>query len=311
MKRYILIPVFTGILNLTVYSQLSALKIGDKMPNVSMGKMLDGLEKKTKFSDINAKLVILDFWNIHCTTCIRDMPKMDSIERKYKGQVKIFAITKNNETEVKRLFGRIAIKRPSFPFIVQDSIFNSLFPHNGDPLHVWVNEKNVITAITYDYNTNFENIDKFLNGTDLHLSRRWDFGINEKFNLVSEQNAGVLDLASSYSAIFRGLDEYATTSIIKIHDDLVQLINVTPLSMYSVAYDSLLYGFHVNQFRLINDKRVLIELKNKDPFVTPSKDAEIAGWIKRNQVSYELKVPNELKDMKFAYAGRFEAIFSL
>lgn len=301
MLKYMMIPVLAGMCNLTAQSQISPLKIGDKMPDIFMGKFLEEPGKAIKFSDIKAKLIVLDFWNIHCTVCITDMPKMDSIEKTYNGSVKIFAITKNSEKEVHHLFERIKIKPPIFPFIVEDSAFNSLFPHDGDPLHVWINEKGIIVAITFDYNTNFETINKFLSGVDPHLSRRWDFGFDPDYNLISEQNSGLLNLASNYSVLFRGLDEYSSDSYIRIDSNFIQLTNATLFSLYSVAYNPQLYGFNINTLNLRRNNRILLEVKDKHSFFYPTNESEIANWIKKNLFSYELKFPIEMKDMKYKF----------
>jgi thiol-disulfide isomerase/thioredoxin len=301
MRKCILALVLTVLLNNTGRCQLPGLKVGDKIPNLYLGKFLDDPFSKLKISDIKAKLIILDFWNTHCTVCLTGMPKMDSIQKKFKGQVKIFAITYNTAKQVNQLFEKIKINKPGFPIIVQDSVFNSLFPHNGDPLHVWIDKNGVVIAITFHFNTNFETIDQYLNGVDPHLSRRWDFGFNPDYNLVSEPNSALLALSTNYSVLFRGLNEYTIETYIRVENERIQLTNATLLTLYGLAYNNEVYGFSVDPFNIRRNNRIILEVKNQVPFIPPSEESKLSDWIKNYVVSYELKFPDGNQNVKYRY----------
>lgn len=282
-----------------VNAQLSQLNIGDKLPDIYWGKFLDDPSNKLKVSDLKGKLVILDFWNIRCSVCLKGMPKMDSLQQKFKDQLQILTVTYNNEQEVKGLFSKIKKQRPNLPFIISDTIFNSLFPHNGDPLHVWINQEGIVSAITFHFNTNEETVGKFLKGVDPKLSRRRDFGYDNQYPVVSEQNSSLLELSKEYSFLFQGLEEYSDNESIRIEDNMIRVINGQILRLYKIAYNNELYGFNVNNFNIRTNNRIIIETKKTDRFKPPTEETKFSEWIRGNFYSYEMKLPPEKASEKF------------
>ena len=300
MKKFLLL-IITGTFLQETDAQHSVLNIGDKMPDIYLGKFLNDPLNKLKLSDLKGKLVILDFWNIHCAVCITGMPKMDSLQKKFNKQLQIITVTYNNEKEIENLFSRLPISRPEVPFIIEDTILNKLFPHEGDPLHVWINQEGIISAITFDYNTNNESVGSFLNGIDPKLTRRWDFGFNINYPLVSEQNSPLLNMATNYSVLYKGLDEYSDRHSIRNAGELIQVINADLLRLYKIAYNNELYGFNVNNISLRTNNRIILEVKDLKPFFPPAQEARIASWINKNIYSYELKLPRNKQDKKFLF----------
>lgn len=274
-----------------IQAQNGALKIGEQLPDIDFGKILNGPQGRIEKSKLKGKLIILDFWNIHCKNCIAAMPKMDSLQQIFEGKLQIISITSNSESQVNQLFGRIKISKPKFPFIVEDSVFNSLFPHEGDPLHVWLNEKGVVIAITNDYNTTRENIEKYFAGEMPNLPRRWDFGINTQESLVSEANSGLLNYVISYSVIFKSLTEFSSSNSIKENDSSIQVINGTLLQLYRVAYKNELYMYPINLFNIPQEDRTLLLVRDKAPFRLPTNETDLSEWISKHKFCYELKLP--------------------
>ena len=277
---------------------LNPLKISEKVPDIFVGKFFNEPLKQEKISELKGKLIIFDFWNIHCSNCIAGMPKMDSLQKRFKDSIQIIYITKNSEEEVRKLFSRIKIKKPNVPFIVGDTSLNQLFPHNGDPLHVWVDQNGLVKAITFDYSTNDITIQKFLKSRDAHLPRRWDFGVDIDYPLLSEQNSGVLDLTTFHSALFQGLQEYYSSSLIHIQKDSVtneptriELINASLLELYNIGFNNDIYGQEVNYFNLQNNNRIVLEVNDSSRLFQPSDELELNKWINENTFGYEIKVP--------------------
>lgn len=277
---------------------LKALKISERMPDILLGKFLNKSQKQEKISDLRGKLIIFDFWNIRCSNCIASMPKMDSLQKRFKDSIQIIFVTKNSEDDVRNLFSRIKIKKPDVPFIVGDTCLNQLFPHNGDPLHVWIDQNGFVRAITFDYSTNSFTIQKFLWSNNVHLPRRWDFGIDTDYPLLSEQNSGLLDLTTFHSALFQGLQEYYSSSMLRIQKDSVtkeptriEIINASLLELYNVGFNKDIYGMELNYFNLPKNNRIVLEMKDSSRLFPPHDESKLDTWINENTFGYEIKVP--------------------
>lgn len=299
MVKIIIISMLLAASGKPLFAQISALRIGDNIPEIQMGKLLNDSARKISIKDFKGKLIILDFWNIHCTVCISDMPKLDSLQNVFADKLQIISITANSGLQVNRLFSRIRMPKPSFPFIIEDSVFNLLFPHQGDPLHVWISEEGKVVGITNDFNTNASNLKEYFSGKMPFLTRRWDYGINNEQPLLSEANAGILNYASRYSVLFRSMEEITSSNMIRLSDTAIQVINGTLLQLYKVAYKEELYDSSVNIFDMPVEDRVLLNIKNKKPFIMPDTEDELGIWTLKNKYSYESKTESGMSKSSY------------
>ena len=280
MKAFIFLLLSIVFYNVAVSQEIEALMLGEKIPEIELGQFLNNPLKQQNISELKGKLVIFDFWDIHCGGCIASMPRMDSLQKEFNGKIQVIFLTKNNEEEVNRLFSRIKVRKPDVPFIIDDTLLNDFFPHYGDPLHVWINQKGYVQAITFDYNTTPETIQKFLNGSDPHLSRRNDFGINLNYPLLSEQNSSILNKAESYSILIKGLNEYTAvgnTFFIQKESgtgliSMIRTINASKLMLYNIAFDNEIFDADINIFNLPKNNRIILETKDSSGFYVPKKE---------------------------------------
>lgn len=161
------------------------LKVGDKMPDIALGKVLNNITGKTMFSEFKDKLIILDFWNTWCSTCIEGFPKMEQLQTKYGNKIQIILVNVD-ETEdmIKERFDifkkqaplTLSLKNkyylPNLPIIVADSpnkrqVLYELFPVRGIPHHVWIDGKGIIRIRGGSENTYSEKIDQILKGEEI------------------------------------------------------------------------------------------------------------------------------------------------
>jgi thiol-disulfide isomerase/thioredoxin len=291
MFRFVLLLVFIHFaISGGIQAQGNGLKIGDQLPEIDFGKILNRPGERITKGNLKGKLIILDFWNIHCKNCIAAMPKMDSLQQLFEGKLQIISVTGNSESQVNQLFSRIKILKPGFPFIVGDTVFNSLFPHEGDPLHVWIDEKGVVIAITNDYNTTKANIEKHFAGIMPNLPRRWDFGINTGHPLVSEVNGGLLNYVSCYSALFKSLHEFSSSNSVKETDTTIQVINGTLMQLYKIAFKNELYEYAISLFDIPTEDRTLLLVKDSSPFRLPTEEEKLSEWISKYKFCYEMQL---------------------
>lgn len=299
MSKIILISMLLAASGKSLIAQISALRIGDNMPNIEMGKLLNDSASRISIKDFKGKLIILDFWNIHCAVCISDMPKLDSLQNVFGDKLQIISITTNSGLQVNRLFSRIGMPKHNFPFIIEDSVFNLLFPHQGDPLHVWISEEGKVLGITNDFNTNASNLKDYFSGIMPFLTRRWDYGINNEQPLLSEANASILNYASRYSVLFNSMEEITSSNMIRLSDTAIQVINGTLLQLYKVAYKEKLYDSSVNIFDMPVEDRVILNIKNKNPFIIPDTEDELGIWTLKNKYSYESKTKSGMNKSSY------------
>ena len=279
-------------------SQSVPLQVGDKVPDINFAKNFNPAFITNRIGDLSGNVVILDFFNSGCLACLKGVPVMDSLQQKFNGRVQIIMITNNNDTQVKKFFNRLP-KLPSFPIIINDSNFyNYLFPHEGDPLHIWIDQDGIIKAITDHHNTTVSNIQKLLDQDTLKVFRRpvnAGFEINK--TLLEIDKSILKNQADDYSLFFKPLNEYFDFNRLRIYRDSLTgvengltAVNIPLYSLYSLAYSKDLFSFPVNTRNLITNNKIEIKVGNILDLKDNTVDSLYDEWRARNLASYELKV---------------------
>lgn len=166
-----------------------ALQIGDTMPDIPLGKVLNNYTGKTKFSDFRGKLLILDFWNTYCPSCIALFPHMEQLQQEFGDQLQIILVNTDETEEQIRERQKVAkFHLPHLPSIVADPAFtnpalansgddaaywqaplNQLFPRMANPYHVWIDAKGIIRVRGAAENTYSKKIRDVLDGKEVYV----------------------------------------------------------------------------------------------------------------------------------------------
>jgi len=77
----------------SVTSVFKPVKIGDRIPDITLTNVCNYETTKTNLSDFKAKLIILDFWATSCTSCLANFPKTEELQKKYGGEVQFIKVT--------------------------------------------------------------------------------------------------------------------------------------------------------------------------------------------------------------------------
>ena len=145
---------------------VTPLQIGDTIPDelwsmpLSLWDTEHSSTKTIELGDYRNRLIILDFWATWCTPCIASMPKMDSLQRRFGGEVLIFPVTYEPVSKVRPVFAK---HQWQLPTVVEDSLLKRFFPHKTVPHHVWIHGGKVVAA-TYPVYATEGNIQRILDG---------------------------------------------------------------------------------------------------------------------------------------------------
>lgn len=166
MKKLFIMGALWLILSNLANAQ--ALKIGDKVPDFNIGEIINYPQKSLRFSNIKARLIILDYWSTRCASCIAALPKIDMLQKRFKDEVLILPATNEKRELIKAFWVRNAFsKSTDLPTIVEDTL-QRYFPHSGTPYHVWILDGKVFAMPNTSY-TNENDIRDVLDG----ISKDW------------------------------------------------------------------------------------------------------------------------------------------
>lgn len=277
------------------------LDIGDSMPDVVLGSPMGRPNNTIRTSDLKGKLVLLDFWNIWCSSCVAGMPKLEALQKKFAGRLQIIVVTQNSEEQVLKLFSRVKIPYPSLPIITRDTLLQQLFPHSGVPHHVWINGDGRVEYITFDHNATEANVQAMLEGKKLDLAHKrkvedfdWQKPVIQSMNNLSY-------LAEGYSLLARSFFEFAQGSGVEMKKEettgypyFIKAVNAPLKRLYTIAYSRDLFGFDVNSIGLEKNNRILLQVRHPSDFAPDSLAKGMEDqWYRRNLLTYELMVPQE------------------
>lgn len=157
------------------------LSIGDSVPDISLGTIINYPKSTAKLSDFKGKLVILDFWASWCGSCIQGFPKMDSLQHKFESNIQIILInprkSRDDLTKINRVITRMdSLLGQSFrlPVIINDSIVSSYFKYTALPHYVWIDRNGTVKAITSRKYVTSDVIRAIINGKKIDLPVKED-----------------------------------------------------------------------------------------------------------------------------------------
>ena len=157
--------VLTIILSLFLFSAVSAqqnLQVGQAAPEF-VAQSLDG--QTVNLKELQGKVVVLTFWSTRCAICHAEIPKLNQIVERYKGQdVAFLALTMENEAKVNPY-----LRKTPFNYTILTNGFGVVLKYAnmtkegginmGFPSYFLINKQGAISLKTegWDKSTNLDN----------------------------------------------------------------------------------------------------------------------------------------------------------
>ena len=306
-KTFFLLILFFAVAK--SYSQSASIKpstIGDKMPDILLSNFMDNA-KPFKINDLKGKLVIFDLWNVWCSACVRLMPSLDSLQKKFGDKIKIILVTENKKNDVTKLFIKTKMKIPGLPIMTNDTILNKLFPHSTVPHQIWIDKNGDVKFITDAYNATSDNIQAVLNNKpiELHLIKE-TANFNVQQSLLDEGGNRLRYHMKYYSFFMNRLDEYGGTygAFCKIEGTsnvmITRLVNFPLLTYYKFAFGILIPDGLADLYtKELIGNRIIFDVKDPNNFYAPIDDSKKDEWYNKNIFSYESSIPIQNPEMSY------------
>ena len=153
------------------------LSIEQTVPDLPEMPILNFSSNTVDLDDYNDKLVILDFWDTSCSTCIALMPHLKELQKTVGDKVQILTVTWESREAIESFFKKskyLKEKNTFLPTIVGDTLLRKYFPHLGVPHSVYL-YKGKVKAITHSDYIKVEYIEKLLADSKLDIPVKDDF----------------------------------------------------------------------------------------------------------------------------------------
>ncbi|RZK39829.1 MAG: TlpA family protein disulfide reductase [Pedobacter sp.] len=272
------------------------LKIGDRVPNVLLPKILNYHSKDAQIADFKGKLLILDFWATWCGACISMIPRMDSLQKEFGGKIQIMSVTSEPETVVKTFIEKYEKRNrisSIIPNVVGDTILRKLFHHYILPHYVWIDETGIVRGITDMEDLTAANIASLLKDEKTQLSLKTDpikIPYNKDKPILINGNGGSGNNLIYHSILTRyteGLSGGFSFRLDTLLGNKITVTNCSRLWLYKLAYSKLGSWF--------GDNNVILKVKNPSQLTSNMSGSDYRNWLNDNNgFCYELIVPASL-----------------
>ena len=278
------------LLPLLTYGQERQLAMGDQLTKKEMENIIGGSEGNPSINS-RAKLFIIDFWDVACSSCIAAFPKMDSLQKTFNNQIQVILVNRQSRDSTQRFFSkRKKIKIPALPFISGDTIINRYFPHVGEPYHVWVDSAGCVKLTNYDNGTNFKNVAHFLKTGQVPANA-----------LITQRNVKSLFNESWDSTLvyFSYISRCIDNGLLRISPDHREAIItsggcVSAVELYQIAYNERNQPF----YRFNKAGRTILEVKKPSQYNRPV-NYPYSEWITLYGYNYHLYLPLHKDEEKY------------
>jgi peroxiredoxin len=118
---------------------------------------------KFKLSQHRKKVIVLDFWELWCSPCIKSLPKLNEMAKKFPSdKVEIWSIVSDSKSfdKVKAFVNR---QEFSYPVMFGNEETSKNYIVEGVPLYVLIDKQGIIRFMRYGFDDELENtIKKYL-----------------------------------------------------------------------------------------------------------------------------------------------------
>jgi thiol-disulfide isomerase/thioredoxin len=278
--------------------QLRPLAIGQMMPELTLTGVHNYKSNTLNLADLEAKLIIIDFWATWCSPCVAMIPKIDQLQQRYHGDIQFISVTYQKEEEVVSFMKKLEERGHvtyQVPLITNDKTLNKLFPHTTLPHYVWIGANGLVKAITGMEDVTAENIDKMLDNQTLSLREKKETSIpydSSKPFLIDRNGGDGKEMV--YHSVLSGYVEGLPSKFLieradSVHVNRLLDLNTSILWLYKYAF-----GKGYTTFFPANN--VSIEVEHPEELTTGLSSMAYLDWLSRpgHGFCYELRLPKNL-----------------
>jgi hypothetical protein len=116
--------------------------------NLPIQNVFNYSHKSIKLSDFKGKCVFLNFSNLRCEGCLRQVTRYDSLQVLYKDKVQFFWVVPNPVKDVEDFLSISPVgKRLNIPIIAADTLLSHrtfIYDYHTDPILFWLDPQGVV-----------------------------------------------------------------------------------------------------------------------------------------------------------------------
>jgi thiol-disulfide isomerase/thioredoxin len=330
--KYSILLLSTFFLHPYLFSQTSYLKskeikVGNKMPDIALGTVMNNKTGKTRFSEFEGKLVILDFWHTSCSSCLAGFPKMEMLQKKFGDKIQVFLVNPyETEKQIKNKLNSPVLKKyrlpSSLPIITNAKKLFNFFPgKSGIGYQIWIDSKRIVRLRGFEYNAYEEKIRELLQNDRIEFIKDEDV-FQKEVPLITTVVKKDIPILQYSSMVLKFSDEIGAPSNTNIVENKIDSFTKTIRNTYANSTILNLYIYSTKKY--LDDPKVMFGRRTILLVNDTSQYSDEQGWyggvqtdrtIRKSRFSYEQIVPISFsKNLQSKYMledlNRFFSVFT-
>lgn len=138
------------------------LKIGDTIPDLTINNVVNYKSTSIRLSDFKDKLLIIDFWGTLCIPCVKHLPEIYALQKRYSKDVFFLPVDIDGKWDPPaKIVAFFKQRKQAFnlPSVVADTVLKKLFQPQYMGLYVWIKD-GVVRQITDGEEVTADNIER-------------------------------------------------------------------------------------------------------------------------------------------------------
>lgn len=300
MKKTMIFIVLAALcLNFTAISQNKTLtdnnlKIGDTIPeqlwNLPL-QVINHPEGKTAISlnNYRGKIIILDFWNTWCVSCILAFPHLQDTQQQLGNDIQILPVSTQTSKQLSEFLKNNAIgKKTNLPLIYNDSVLTNLFKHKMISHLVWIDKKGKVRATTWSEFVTAKNVETIINDKEINWVMKDDMlSFDKSIPLLGFSKNGSQEPDIIYHSAFTGHLNGVNPTAGIITDEVKRTVRRYDINARITALCVRAWN---KKLPSLSSKQFIYDVKDISRYIKP--DSIFDGdWNIKNTYCYELILP--------------------
>ncbi|TWI77933.1 thiol-disulfide isomerase/thioredoxin [Lacibacter cauensis] len=279
MKRLVILMLWVAIGITRANTQ--QLHPGDRLPDLVFRNVLNYQVDSLRLTDFKEKLLIIDFWNTRCVACFKAFPKLDSLKKYFGDRIEILLVNNESKVFTQDFFNkRPLLYKPGVPMITDAKKLSDLFPVDGYPYTVWV-QNGIVKSYSGVHAVTKETVQEFIAGRIL--------GFRDP-TLIRFASSVDYSKHDYFSSIARCSDSINIGSTEAVKVKMGKAVSIAS-NCYSIAN---LYRKAYNEngkYRFNYHYNFLLNVRELFKYEYPSNKDSLDQWLQSYAYSYELMLP--------------------
>lgn len=267
--------------------------IGDRLPDLTISNVQHYQTPTLQLSAFKGRAIIIDFWATWCAPCVKMIPKMDSLQKKYADQLQFISVSTQPAATVNQFIKRIEQQQQlhlAVPSVTDDRTLSALFPYQYLPHYVWINQQGIVTNFTSFDQVNDETISAYLKGINpeqKEMPEVSEVTYDKNRPLFFEGNGGEPKQLFAHSILSGYVPGLEVGTTVKVDSSLGIKISARNQSIGQLLETA--YGYGIT---FAGDKNVIFEVKDKSGLTSELIGRDYLNWLNSGiAYCYELHFP--------------------